>query len=151
MASDVVSVTGNDGSLFALQLTFDLSTANQVGGANNMTLLYYTQASGWELANLGDHGTNDASGLELNYKGSFAAFQQTYGTNLSLYLGAYGVDTTNDTVWAVIDHNSEFGVANPLDAPVATPEPSTWAMLIGGLGMLAFWRARTRKIVLVNR
>jgi hypothetical protein len=25
------------------------------------------------------------------------------------------------------------------------PEPSTWAMLLGGLGMLVFWRIRTRR------
>jgi hypothetical protein len=25
------------------------------------------------------------------------------------------------------------------------PEPSTWALLMGGLGLLAFWRIRTRR------
>ncbi|MCE0483226.1 MAG: PEP-CTERM sorting domain-containing protein [Methylacidiphilales bacterium] len=28
---------------------------------------------------------------------------------------------------------------------LASPEPSTWAMLLGGLGLLAFWRVRSRK------
>ena len=28
----------------------------------------------------------------------------------------------------------------------AAPEPSTWAMLLGGLGLLAFWRVRTRRV-----
>ena len=27
------------------------------------------------------------------------------------------------------------------------PEPSTWALLLGGLGLLAFWRARARRSV----
>jgi hypothetical protein len=145
LASDVVSVSGNDGSIFALQLTFDLNAANQVGGADNMSLLYYTENSGWELANAGDHGTNDASGSELDFNGSFTAFQQIYGTDLGLYLGAYGVDTTSDTVWAVIDHNSDFGVADQSDLPEAVPEPCTWSLLLGGLGVLGFFSLRTRR------
>jgi hypothetical protein len=151
MASDVVSVSGNDGNVFSLQLTFDLNTANQMGGAQNMTLLWQNPAnSEWENAVLGDHGTNTTNVLYLDYQGSFASFESTYGisdANLSLYLGAYGVDTTNDTVWAVIDHNSSFVAGNTLLLPQdqSVPEPSTWAMLVGGLGMLGLWsKRRTR-------
>jgi hypothetical protein len=32
--------------------------------------------------------------------------------------------------------------------PAAVPEPSTWAMMLGGLGLLAFWRTRTRRALL---
>jgi hypothetical protein len=43
--------------------------------------------------------------------------------NSSMFtLGNYGVDTANNVVWAVINHNSEFAV----------PEPATIALL--GLG-----------------
>jgi hypothetical protein len=28
------------------------------------------------------------------------------------------------------------------------PEPSTWALLMGGLGLLAFWRKRTRRALI---
>ncbi len=146
MASDVVSVAGNDGSVFSLQLTFDLNTANQMGGSQNMVLLWQNPAnSKWQNAVLGDHGTNTTNSLYLDYQGSFASFESSYGvsdSNLSLYLGAYGVDTTNDTVWAVVDHNSDFVAGNSLLTPQETPEPSTWMMLLGGLGMLAFWRTR---------
>jgi hypothetical protein len=32
-------------------------------------------------------------------------------------------------------------------ATVATPEPSTWALMLGGVAMLAFWRkARSRRV-----
>ena len=117
-----------------------------------MTLLWLNPATGaWENAVDGDHGNNTHFVLN-EYMGSYADFlaanQFTTSTDLSLYLGAFGVDTANNTVWAVIDHNSSFGVGNPLDAPteiVNTPEPSTYAMLIGGLGMLAFWHRRTRQ------
>jgi hypothetical protein len=149
LASDVVSVSGNDGNIFAVQLTFNLAEANLVGGANKMTLLWLNPANGgWENAVLGDHETNDATGGELDFQGSFSLFQSGYGTDLDNYLGAYGVDTTNDTVWAVIDHNSNFGVGNLDELPAATPEPSTWAMLLGGLGLIAWlrpWRRTSRE------
>ncbi len=50
-------------------------------------------------------------------------------------LGDWGVNTTNHTVWAVMDHNSQFAV---------TPEPSTLALFgVGAIGLLAYrWRRR---------
>jgi len=152
LASDVVNISGNDGDVFVPQLTFDLNAANQNGGSAAMTLLYEVPGtSRWENAVLGDHDANVATLAEQDYQGSFASFETAFGANaanLSLYLGAYGVDTTNDTVWAVIDHNSAFGTGSETDLPEeipATPEPSTWAMLLGGLGLLAFWRTRRHR------
>lgn len=56
-----------------------------------------------------------------------------------LTLGDYGYNSTTHTAWAVIDHNSEFAVL------AAVPEPSTWAMLLGGVGMLAFGQRLRRR------
>jgi threonine dehydrogenase-like Zn-dependent dehydrogenase len=52
-------------------------------------------------------------------------------------LGDYGVNTANHTVWAVVDHNSDFGVV---------PEPSTLALLgAGAIGLAGYaWRRRKR-------
>ena len=77
--------------------------------------------------------------------GSFASFDY-YETNvlgnpaladsnLSLYLGSWGVDTTNDAAWAIIGHNSEFAVV---------PEPST--IVLAAIGLLGgLWALRRRK------
>ena len=46
LASDVVSVSGNAGSVFAVQLTFDLNAANQIGGADAVRLLWLNPATG---------------------------------------------------------------------------------------------------------
>ena len=77
--------------------------------------------------------------------GSFASFEYYEAnvlgnpaltdSNLSLYLGSWGVDTTNSAAWAIIGHNSEFAVV---------PEPSSIELaVIGLLGVL--WAHRRRK------
>lgn len=45
-------------------------------------------------------------------------------------LGVFGYDAQRDLAWAVIDHNTEFGVIEVI------PEPSVGLMLAGGLGLL---------------
>jgi len=66
------------------------------------------------------------------YKGTFAEFTAEYTDfNLTDYLGSFGCDIDTNTVWAVLDHNSDFTVV---------PEPSTLALL--GLGVLALLRRR---------
>ena len=148
LASDVVSVTGNAGDVFALQLTFDLNAVNEIGGADAARLLWLNPASGhWTNAVNGDIGTNTTNPLYLNYQGSFADFEAANGitasTNLSPYLGAYGVDAVNDTVWAIIDHNSNFGTGDFSQLPEGVPEPSGWMVLVvGGMGLVGFGRVR---------
>jgi hypothetical protein len=65
---------------------------------------------------------------------------------LSADMGAWGVDTSAHEVWAIVDHDSTFGVA-AVTVPVFVPEPS--GMTLGGLGligMLAVSTLRTFRI-----
>jgi hypothetical protein len=78
-------------------------------------------------------GTNNATPGERGVQESFAAFQTANGSVLASYMGAWGVDTANHEVWAVLNHNSSFAVV---------PEPST--LLLAGLGLLGLVTLRRR-------
>jgi hypothetical protein len=85
-------------------------------------------------------GFGTTNGTE-DYPGSWTAFLAGPGaagaTNLSSLLGAWGVNTANDTTWAVIDHDAEFAVV---------PEPGTLALLAAGVAAMGF-AYRRRKAV----
>jgi hypothetical protein len=92
----------------------------------------------WINAVLGNTGNTGYA--TSKYSGTYAQFLIDNGlgaASLSTFLGAYGVDTVNNTVWAVLNHNSEFTVV---------PEPSTYAMLLGGVFMMAVVVRRKRNI-----
>lgn len=124
--SDVFSLTGSGTDLFVLQL----STTGLVG----TDFVGWLDGSTWVNAVSGNTG-NNASLAQQGYLGSFSAFQTTYGSTLSNYIGAYGVDTTSGSAWAVLNHNSDFA---------SIPEPSTWALLAGSLTFVMVIRRRRR-------
>jgi hypothetical protein len=132
--SDVVNLTGVNGgsnSVFALGMTYDpnaigsrgyvdfLAAEGQLflgyrslsdGIWHNATTLNGSAAFGGGLINDGD--TSQGSFAESNFQGSFAAYTASVGGGFTLRqaLGSWGVDTTNNQVWAVIDHDAEFAV-----------------------------------------
>jgi autotransporter-associated beta strand protein len=116
--------------LFVLQMSYDDSAAPA-----GPTDIYLATLSGGSWVNATATNTgNNASGAQLGYVGDFASFQTAYGTNLSTYIGAYGVDLGTKKAWAVLNHNTEFAVI---------PEPTT--LVAGALGMLGIAFAGLRR------
>lgn len=87
-------------------------------------------ANEWVNAALGNTG-NNASAEQQGYHGSFAQFQSEYTGPLSGYIGAWGF--TNSSVWAVLNHNSEFSIV---------PEPSAWTLFAFTATALLIFRRR---------
>ena len=139
--SDILTLTGmepvaNSGmgtfDKFTLTLTFDASAFSRADLEGGNILLGTKDANGnWVNAIALDHGTNTGS----NY-----LILGTAADASTAALGTYGIDlSTFDadqqaTVWAVIDHNSDFA---------AVPEPSTYALI--GTGIAAFLGMRRRR------
>ena len=68
-----------------------------------------------------------------------------YVSPVDFQLGNYGVDPINHTVWAVVDHNSEFVVGNIQ----AVPEPCGLSAVLVGFGVLTLHRFRRSAASLV--
>lgn len=127
LASDIVSVAGTDLDTFVLQLSYDpVLAATLFGSEANAWLGSFDSTSGaWVPAVFGNNG-----GTSVFVLGAFDG---------DATLGHYGVNTLDHTVWAVLDHNGDFGVAGFS----AIPEPSTYAALAGAAVLgLAGWRRR---------
>ena len=69
----------------------------------------------------------------------FAAANSITDANLGNFLGSYGVDTAHHTVWAVVNHNSQFSVV---------PEPSSLILAIGGMLVGAIGTGTVRGVAL---
>ncbi|HEY5892317.1 MAG TPA: PEP-CTERM sorting domain-containing protein [Chthoniobacterales bacterium] len=123
IASDIVTLTGTEGDTFVLQLTYNEAQAIALYGSEDNLRLGWLDGGLWKLAIDGN-----TSGLPNFINGAW---------NASYTLGYYGLDTENNTVWAVLNHNSDF-------AAIPVPEPSASALL--GLGTVALaWRSRFRR------
>jgi autotransporter-associated beta strand protein len=65
-----------------------------------------------------------------------------YRAATDFHLGTWGIDSASGSVWAVLNHNSDFSVFEI----IAVPEPSAWGAGMGAaLAGLAFLRSRRRR------
>ncbi len=117
--SDIVSLTGTLTDVFVLQISYDEA---YVTGNEEDLFLGWWDGSAWVNAVVGN-----SSGTPTFVLGAY---------DDDLTLGRHGVDTVNNVVWAVIDHNSDFGV-------LLIPEPGTIALALTGLALM--YRRRPRK------
>jgi hypothetical protein len=130
--SDVLGLTNTNGTIQILQLSYDESLLG--GGSEADMLLGWNSSGSW--VNAIDGNTGSAGGLALtNALGSYAALGIVPTAD---YLGSWGRDTTTNTAWAVVNHNSDFA------AIVAVPEPPTSPLVAAGLiGLVVYgWRQR---------
>jgi hypothetical protein len=151
LVSDAVNLNGTGAgtsNAYVLQMSFDptqFGTAAYPGGvaqAQSLGEIYVANQVGtgpWaNAATSSDQGTL----VGTNYPGSFAAFEAATGsTNLQQLLGSWGVNTQNDTAWAVLDYSAG-------DQFAVVPEPGTLALLAAGVAALglAYRRRKVAKV-----
>ncbi len=125
--SAVLSLEGTGDDIFVLQLATSELTADDYLG------WYDEDSQLWVNAVLGNSDSGDFAG---RYEMSWEAFMGGHASAAySDLLGAWGVDLGTGTVWAVLDHNSDFA---------AIPEPSTWVFILSGaVGLI--WAGRRRR------
>ena len=151
--SDIVQVTGLD-ELFVLEVTFDGSITELDSAAQLVWGTTYDHdgdtetaaQEAWINAVLGNSNIAElnlgAGTLEVDGSATTIDAYLALTRNAGSYedyladgflsdpeLGAWGVDTLNGQVWAVIDHNSDFGAA--------VPEPTTYALIAGVFALAA--------------
>lgn len=111
---------------FVLQLSIPNVTADSF-------LAWYNPSSmAWVNAVEGNHGgTNHFNGIGA------------YDPETDFHLGTWGVDVSDGTVWAVLNHNSDFAI----NSFAAVPESASYgigiAALLGGAILLRRHRTRT--------
>ncbi len=154
VASDVLQLTGMGSpgdhvqtDPFTLQMTYNpaaLGGDENTVAANGLLALAWlntgvNQPNGlWQNATAGNFGAGLPGDVFQNVQSSwdaFAAANSITDSNLGVFLGSNGVDVTTHTVWAVVNHNSQFA---------AVPEPSSFALAIGAgfAGLIAVRRWR---------
>jgi len=100
LVSDAVEVAGTGGDPFVLQLNYSPTVAQLLLFAETALRLAWLDSSTGKWVNA----------VAGNLGGTPKFFARAYNPATDFHRGYYGRDTVNHVVWAVLDHNSEFGV-----------------------------------------
>lgn len=132
LASDVLHLSGTAPDTIVLRMTYDKATAIALFGSEAQAYLGWLDPNDntWKNSVLGNAGISTPTFVS-----------GAYNSVTDFILGYYGVDTTNSEVWAVINHNSTFGVMG--NVPVPVPEPSG-ALLAALTGMVMLMKRRRK-------
>lgn len=117
--SDVMSLDGTaSGDLFVLELSIGSGVTSQ-----SQLMWLDTETHQWVNAVFGNDGGDALFAGDTAYNASHFT------------LGTWGIDTAGGTVWAVLNHHGDFAIAS-------IPEPSTWALLLLGIGASTYLKRR---------
>lgn len=139
-ASDVLTLTGTAGDPIVLSLTYDPAALAELAAESLFVGWLDTRsesptADAWINAVLGNSA--NLVSLEAAYSGSWSDYQTAFSvTSPAAALGAWGVDTDTGTVWAVVDHNSQFA---------AVPEPAGWLVVAVAVASGSLYRRRSHR------
>lgn len=115
-ASDIVNISGTGTDVFVLQVSYNEALAiSTFGSEDNARLMWFDPSdSQWKLAVAGNIGTVNQQFIN-----------RAYDPATDFQLGNHGIDTVNNVVWAVINHNSAFAVGKlpPISFAATVQQP----------------------------
>jgi len=116
LASDAVDLTGTGSDPFVIQMNYDSVLLQSLSVSSTGELGWFDSATGtWKNAVLGNTGTSVPT-----------FFARAYNPATDFHPGYFGIDKANKVVWAVVNHNSRFGVMpSPLAVTISRTAANT--------------------------